>query len=142
LSTSDINTNLNQQQNKQLHHAAWVYGLLTVFLYIFNLVYTSFSFGESSIYMHNMYLVTLIGGFIPFMLLLVLNKGHLITRLSFNLYNSGLACIVFGCLIKGIVNISGRCTTVERPYYYAAAAFILVSFMTTCNNVRKSIKSK
>jgi GTPase SAR1 family protein len=47
-----------------------------------------------------------------------------IGRLAFNLWNSGLAVWVVGCLFRGIVNISGRHTSLDRPYWIAGWVFL------------------
>jgi hypothetical protein len=48
-------------------------------------------------------------------------------RVAFNLWNSAMAVWTVGCLFRGIVNISGRHTTLDRPYLVAGWVFIALS---------------
>ena len=42
------------------------------------------------------------------------------TRLSKLLFNSSIAVVASACLVKGIVEVSGRTTSVDMPYWYVA----------------------
>ena len=67
--------------------------------------------------MHYLFLIPLIGGSLLVALQLVV-KG--LSRITLNLWNSALATATAGALYRGIVNLSGRSTTLDRPYYYVA----------------------
>ena len=105
-----------------------VYLILSIFLFIFSRVYVSLSYGEYSFFMNTLSLVPLIGGGLLVGLLLVQPN---LSRVSFNLWNSGVAVLTAGFLLRGIINLSGRSTTLDWPYWVIGAGFLglaLVSF--------------
>lgn len=105
-----------------------VYLILSIFLFIFSRVYVSLSYGEYSFFMNTLSLVPLIGGGLLVGLLLVQPN---LSRVSFNLWNSGVAVLTAGFLLRGIINLSGRSTTLDWPYWLIGASFLglaLVSF--------------
>ncbi|EHG11517.1 hypothetical protein [Streptococcus intermedius] len=126
LSTLVTNTN-----NKRFKKTAVVYTLITVFFFIFSRIYEHFSFGETSVYMHWLFGVPLIGGVV---LLIFQRLIPNLSRLSLNLWNSAVATIAAGVLFRGIVNLSGRSTTLDLPYWYVGlvlAGLALLSMIFT-----------
>lgn len=110
-----LSTSVTKASKKRLKKTAVVYALITVFFFIFSRIYEHFSFGETSVYMHYLFGVPLIGG----MVLLIFQKMiPNLSRLSLNLWNSAVATIAMGVLFRGIVNLSGRSTTMDLPYWY------------------------
>ena len=108
-----------------------VYTLITVFFFIFSRIYEHFSFGETSVYMHWLFGVPLIGGVV---LLIFQKLIPNLSRLSLNLWNSAVATIAVGVLFRGIVNLSGRSTTLDLPYWYVGiglAGLALLSMIFT-----------
>ena len=108
-----------------------VYTLITVFFSIFSRIYEHFSFGETSVYMHWLFGVPLIGGVV---LLIFQKLIPNLSRLSLNLWNSAVATIAAGVLFRGIVNLSGRSTTLDLPYWYVGlvlAGLALLSMIFT-----------
>lgn len=77
--------------------------------------------------MHYMFCVPLIGGAV---LLGLLQLMPTLSRLSYNLWNSGVATITAGCLLRGIINLSGRSTTLDQPYWYIGAGFLVLSLIS------------
>ena len=53
-----------------------------------------------------------------------------LSRLSLNLWNSGVATLTAGALYRGIVNLSGRSTTMDQPYYYLGVAFLALALIS------------
>ena len=105
-----------------------VYLILSIFLFIFSRVYVSLSYGEVCIFMNTLSLVPLIGGGL---LVGLLYLQPTLSRISFNLWNSGVAVLTAGFLLRGIINLSGRSTTLDWPYWLIGAGFLglaLVSF--------------
>ncbi|HEM5269581.1 TPA: hypothetical protein U1351_001208 [Streptococcus suis] len=100
------------------------YLAITAFLFIFSRIYESLSYGEVSVFMHYMFCVTLIGGGLLLGLLTI--KPNL-SRLTFNLWNSGVATITAGFLLRGIINLSGRSTTLDQPYWFVGAGFLILA---------------
>ncbi|MGQ7319143.1 hypothetical protein ACTGXJ_02030 [Streptococcus suis] len=103
------------------------YLAMAAFLFIFSRIYESLSYGEVSAFMHYMFCATLVGGILLLGLLQV--KPNL-SRITYNLWNSGIATITAGCLLRGIINLSGRSTTLDQPYWYVGAGFLALSLIT------------
>ena len=126
-----LSTLVTKASKKRFKKTAIVYALITVFFFIFSRIYEHFSFGETSVYMHYLFGVPLIGG----MVLLIFQKMiPNLSRLSLNLWNSAVATIATGVLFRGIVNLSGRSTTMDLPYWYVGvglAGLALLSMIFT-----------
>lgn len=126
-----LSTSVTKASKKRFKKTAVVYALITVFFFIFSRIYEHFSFGETSAYMHYLFGVPLIGG----MVLLIFQKIiPNLSRLSLNLWNSAVATIATGVLFRGIVNLSGRSTTMDLPYWYVGiglAGLALLSMIFT-----------
>ncbi|WP_049493981.1 hypothetical protein [Streptococcus constellatus] len=126
-----LSTLVTKTNNKRFKKTAVVYTLITVFFFIFSRIYEHFSFGETSVYMHWLFGVPLIGGVV---LLISQKLIPNLSRLSLNLWNSAVATIAVGVLFRGIVNLSGRSTTLDLPYWYVGiglAGLALLSMIFT-----------
>ena len=126
-----MSTLVTKTNNKRFKNTAVVYTLITVFFFIFSRIYEHFSFGETSVYMHWLFGVPLIGGVV---LLIFQKLIPNLSRLSLNLWNSAVATIAAGVLFRGIVNLSGRSTTLDLPYWYVGiglAGLALLSMIFT-----------
>ena len=77
--------------------------------------------------MHYLFLIPLIGGTLLTALQLVV-KG--LSRITLNLWNSAVATATAGALFRGIVNLSGRSTTLDQPYYYVAGIFLALALIS------------
>lgn len=77
--------------------------------------------------MHYLFAVPLVGGIVLALLLKIIpNLG----RLSLNLCNSAVAVLTAGMLFRGIVNLSGRSTTLDQSYWYVGIAFALLAIVS------------
>ncbi|UTX64321.1 hypothetical protein [Streptococcus constellatus] len=126
-----LSTLVTKTNNKRFKKTAVVYTLIIVFFFIFSRIYEHFSFGETSVYMHWLFGVPLIGGVV---LLIFQKLIPNLSRLSLNLWNSAVATIAAGVLFRGIVNLSGRSTTLDLPYWYVGiglAGLALLSMIFT-----------
>ena len=122
LSTLVINPN-----KKRFIKTVVSYTLITIFFFAFSRIYESFSFGETSVHMHYLFAVPLVGGIILAILLKVLPY---FSRLSLNLWNSAVAIVTTGTLFRGIVNLSGRSTTLDSPYWYVGISFAIIAILS------------
>ena len=122
MSTSVINPN-----EKRFKKTVISYTLITIFFFAFSRIYEAFSFGETSVYMHYLFTVPLVGGIILAILLKVLPY---FSRISLNLWNSAVAIITTGTLFRGIVNLSGRSTTLDAPYWYVGISFAIIAILS------------
>ena len=122
-----MSTSVTNTENKRTIRTFIAYLALTSFLFIFSRVYESLSYGETAFHMHYLFCVTLIGG----RLLLGLMAIHrTLSRLTYNLWNSGVAVITAGFLLRGIINLSGRSTTLDQPYCYVGAGFLILAVIS------------
>lgn len=117
-------TSVTKIKNKRLKKTFVSYSLLTILFLAFSRIYESFSFGETSLHMHYLFVVPLVGGII---LALLLKTIPNLRRLSLNLWNSAVAVLTAGMLFRGIVNLSGRSTTLDQPYWYVGIAFAILA---------------
>ena len=122
LSTSVINPN-----KKRFKKTVISYTLITIFFFSFSRVYEAFSFGETSVHMHYLFAVPLIGGILLAIFLKVLPQ---FSRISLNLWNSAVAIATTGTLFRGIVNLSGRSTTLDVPYWYVGISFAILAILS------------
>ncbi len=105
-------------------------GSVALVCVIFTAVYEQFSHGAASAYMRCMFLMPLVGCSLPALVGFVTPLHRLVNRVAFNLWNSGLAVWAVGCLFRGIVNISGRYTGLDRIYWIAGWVFLSLAVLT------------
>ena len=136
MSTSVINLS-----KKRFKKTVISYTLITIFFFVFSRIYEAFSFGETSVHMHYLFAVPLVGGIILAILLKVLPY---FSRISLNLWNSAVAIITTGTLFRGIVNLSGRSTTLDAPYWYVGIGFIVLALLSIFINpirLKKNVRT-
>ena len=102
---------------------------VTLFSIVFCLIYERFSFGESSDFMRMMFLAPLVLGVLPFNLLALRSQALPFSRQACLLWHSGVAILMSGCLIRGIIEISGRVSDYDLFYWIAAAVFLIAAFI-------------
>lgn len=122
MSTLVINPN-----KKRFTKTVVSYTLITIFFFAFSRIYEAFSFGETSVHMNYLFAVPLVGGIILAILLKALPH---FSRISLNLWNSAVAIITTGTLFRGIVNLSGRSTTLDTPYWYVGIGFVFLTLLS------------
>ena len=77
--------------------------------------------------MHYLFAIPLAGGIL---LLLFMKVIPNLSRLSLNLWNSAVAIMTAGMLFRGIVNLSGRSTTLDTPYWYVGSSFAALALLS------------
>lgn len=122
-----MSTSVTNLGKKRFKKTVISYTLITIFFFAFSRIYEAFSFGETSVYMHYLFTVPLVGGIILAILLKVLPY---FSRISLNLWNSAVAIITTGTLFRGIVNLSGRSTTLDAPYWYVGISFAILAILS------------
>ena len=122
-----MSTSVTNPSKKRFKKTALIYTLLSIFFFAFSRIYESFSFGETSTYMHYLYAVPLVGGLLLSIILKIIPN---LSRLSLNLWNSAVAIMTAGMLFRGIVNLSGRSTTLDQPYWYLGTAFAALALLS------------
>ena len=122
-----MSTSVTNLGKKRFKKTVISYTLITIFFFAFSRIYEAFSFGETSVYMHYLFTVPLVGGIILAILLKVLPY---FSRISLNLWNSAVVIITAGTLFRGIVNLSGRSTTLDAPYWYVGISFAILAILS------------
>ena len=122
-----MSTSVTNLGKKRFKKTVISYTLITIFFFAFSRIYEAFSFGETSVHMHYLFAVPLIGGILLAIFLKVLPH---FSRISLNLWNSAVAIITAGTLFRGIVNLSGRSTTLDAPYWYVGIGFAVLAIVT------------
>ena len=122
-----MSTSVTNLGKKRFKKTAISYTLITIFFFAFSRIYESFSYGETSVHMHYLFAVPLVGGITLVILLKALPQ---FSRISFNLWNSAVAIITAGTLFRGIVNLSGRSTALDAPYWYVGISFAILAILS------------
>ena len=122
-----MSTSVTNLGKKRFKKTVISYTLITIFFFAFSRIYEAFSFGEKSVHMHYLFAIPLVGGIILAILLKALPN---FSRLSLNLWNSAVAIITTGTLFRGIVNLSGRSTTLDAPYWYVGISFAILAILS------------
>lgn len=117
-----------------------VYLGIAIFCVLFDVIYEQFSYGEYSDAMRLMFCFPLIGGALPFLIMYLTKAEITVCRVAYNLWNSGIAVLICGCLIKGIIEISGRTTDYDIIYWILGGLMLLVSIFVQLmrNTVEKT----
>ena len=102
---------------------------LTLFCVVFTVIYEHFSHNAASDHMRAMFLMPLVGVALPALIGYLTPLHRYLGRVAFNLWNSGVAVWAVGCLFRGIVYISGRHTTLDRPYWVAGWIFLALAII-------------
>ena len=136
-----LSTSVTNPNKKRFKKTVISYTLITIFFFAFSRIYEALSFGETSVHMHYLFAVPLVGGIILAILLKVLPY---FSRISLNLWNSAIAIITTGTLFRGIVNLSGRSTTLDAPYWYVGIGFVILALLSIFINpirLKKNVRT-
>lgn len=112
---------------------------ITVGAIAFDRIYAMFSHSVSSAYMSFLFLYPLIGGAGIYLLLYRLIPQlpqAPAYRVFANLYNSGIAAICAGSLLRGIMDIAGTASTLIPAFFVFGYGMSAVSFIALWYAVR------
>lgn len=115
---------------------------LALLCVVFTAIYEHFSHGAASPHMRAMFLMPLVGVALPALICFLTPLHRFVGRLPFNLWNSGMATWVVGCLFRGIVNISGRHTSLDLPYLIAGWVFLGLAVITEAIHIIQRKKNR
>lgn len=122
------------------------YAFITTGAFLFNKIYALFGHGVTSPWMSNMYLYLLGLGVAVFALIRIFTPGIASCReyrLFFNTYNSGIALLINGMLLYGILDIAGGTSQIVPWFLYiggamiAAATVMLIKLLSEKQNLHK-----
>lgn len=106
---------------------AIVYGILAAFCGVFSIVYLQFSHGESSPFLVWLFAPALLLGALPALLAgrtVVFKRSNAAAR---SVWNSAVATLICGMLVRAVINISGRYTDYDTIYWVLAGALFLTA---------------
>ena len=121
-----LSTSVTNPIKQRLKKTILWYTLISAFFFVGSRIYEHFSFGETSAFMHYLFLIPLVGGALLVVLQLMV-KGLSPESQSLE-FRSGYAHS--RSLYRGIVNLSGRSTTMDQPYYYLGLAFLALALIS------------
>jgi len=101
-----------------MRKVGFVYFFIALFCILFAAVYEHFSHQVYSNYMIYTFMFPLFGGALPFAVIFIFGKKHTPGRLSFNLYNSGIAALTVGSILKGVLEIYGTSNGLISVYWF------------------------
>lgn len=124
-----------------------VYGIISVLLVGINWIYSLFGHGVASPYMAFMFLYSLLGGSLFYLALfksvprLIESKGF---RIFYNLYNSGIATLIVGSFMAGILEIAGTGSDYQKYFFIAGFSLIgiTITVMTIAIVLQKNTDSQ
>lgn len=125
--TLDMN---KQKRFRQSTKTSIVYLAISIFCFIFNAVYSLFSHGVSADAMTYLYLIPLLGGSLPFLLLRFLlpqAEASLHYRFFYNCYHSGIALLTTASMLLGIFEIAGTSSSYLSLFYVLGGVMIVIS---------------
>ena len=100
--TSDID-----KTAKKARKTAFVYFLISLFCILFSAIYELFSHGVYSFYMIFAFAFPLVGGTLPFFVIALSHAKKYPGIVARNLYHSGIATLIVGSIVHGVLDIYG-----------------------------------
>lgn len=101
-----------------------IYLFISIFCIVFAFIYEHFSHGIYSNYMIYAFLIPLIFGFVPSIILTITKKN--INRLSMNVYNASVANITLYMLFSGVLEIYGTTNQLINIYLYMTIILVVI----------------
>ncbi len=109
------------EDKKKLFKISFQYFCFSLFLFLFNLIYSIFAHGVSSAYMDYAFLIPFLGGSIVSLLFFKLPTPGEIVRQTWRM---GLITLVIGCLLHGVFDIYGSEVSLVNVFFYTG--FLLI----------------
>lgn len=92
---------------KILKRNLFIYLGVSIFVFIFGMIYETFSHGVYSPYMVFAFLIPLLGGLLPYTLFFFINKKTHPSEITSDLYNAGIATLTISSIFRGVLEIYG-----------------------------------
>lgn len=122
----------NKCLQRQPHKTVLVYIILTIVCIAIDNIYALFGHGVRSASMSLMFLYPLVGGALVYLLIGLLIpwfNHHENYRLFYNIYNSGIAILVVGSLLKGILDIAGTASPYVILFFVMGWSFVTIALV-------------
>ncbi len=115
------------KRNRQPLKTALIYLVVSAFCFLVDKVYALYGHGVTSPAMTFLFLYPLLGGALVFLLLWFVQPWAAAVpryRAAYNLYNSGIATLAAGSLLKGIFEIAGTSSPYTVLFYIVGGLLI------------------
>ena len=113
----------SENNTVSLENGRRIYVFVSVFCLVFSIVYESFSHNVYSPYMVFAVAFPLIGGAAVAEILLKLPAAFHPRRMTVRLYNSGIAALTLGSVVRGVLDIYGTENPLVTCYAVVGIAF-------------------
>jgi len=117
------------KNEKLLKNFILIYTFVTIFVALFGAIYECFSHGVYSYYMIYAFAYPLVMGVVPYMIIAFTKTGQMPGKLSFNLYNSGIATLTIGSIVEGILKIYGTENAKTFIYWIVGIQLVLIGVL-------------
>ena len=121
---TSVNKDVKSIKNKFVKRSV-MYFCISMFCAVFGGIYEIFSHGVYSNYMMYAFLFPLIGGTL-YNLILYSLRLRLQRGLSLIFYNTGIAALTIGSIVRGILDIYGTDNILANVYRYAGVVFVFL----------------
>lgn len=121
LSTLEHNENMERWAKK----LAKGYGVVTVIVLLFSVIYEYNSHGVYSLHMMGLALYPLVGGVMVFSLLARFARRWSPHWLTVAAYQAAILSFMFGSLVKGVLDIYGTSSLYAGVYWWAGGGFAI-----------------
>ena len=121
---TSVNKDVKSIKNKFVKRS-FMYFCISMFCAVFGGIYEIFSHGVYSNYMMYAFLFPLIGGTL-YNLILYSLRLRLQRGLSLIFYNTGIAALTIGSIVRGILDIYGTDNILANVYRYAGVVFVFL----------------
>jgi hypothetical protein len=114
----------------KLNKTIFTYIFITIAVFLFDKIYTLFGHGVTSNWMSNAYLYVFCLGVLVFVLFrlfiphIVNYKGY---ALFFRIYNSGIAILINGMLLYGIIEIAGGSSSLVSWFITIGSGLLVIA---------------
>ena len=124
-----MSTSARNARSASLRKTAKTYGILTVFCGVFSFVYLQLSHGESSPFLIWLFAPPLLLGMVPALLMSRARADRQPKIAVRRIWNSAVATLICGMLVRSVINISGRYTDYDAIYWVAAGILFLAAMV-------------
>ena len=121
---TSVNKDVKSIKNKFVKRSV-MYFCISMFCAVFGGIYEIFSHGVYSNYMMYAFLFPLIGGTL-YNLILYSLRLRLQRGLSLIFYNTGIAALTIGSIVRGILDIYGTDNILANVYWYTGVVFVFL----------------
>lgn len=131
---------MSQSDKKRAARAVYIWLGISAFCALFSAVYEHFSHGVTSMYMVLVFLFPLIGGALPNLLIRLIGRSHAPTENCRCIWNSGVAALAVGSLVRGALEIYGTGSTLVKYYWFIGAVLCCAGIALYAGPKRQKVK--